>query len=221
MTVYIPGGPLIWVESWNLLGKDHWPISCHGFDLLCWFFFYPFKGEDTHVWLQLRPPSFLITSLYHQIGIWSRPKTRAIPTSKPRVLSYSGSNVQRLMLSPTYKVTQCCLVSYTGTLNYIVDPNLEQGWSAAPLCTENRSASSGWHSPPLNQYQKSTALIITQDLLTALRYMHIMCPHQQTSLLFSTVHIPSFAPQAHYNVQAICVVTACQQINVSLEESRQ
>lgn len=110
-------GPLTHKLSWV------WPTSL--------FFFIPLKvSTHTSDCSSGRLHSWLPHFTFKWARIWSRPRTRAIPTSKPRVLSCSGSNVQQLMLSPTYKVAQCCLVSYAGTLNYIVDPNLEQGWSA-------------------------------------------------------------------------------------------
>lgn len=36
----------------------------------------------------------------------------------------------------------------------------------------------------------------------------------------TVIHFSSFCSQAHYDVQAICVVAACQPIDVSLGESR-
>lgn len=36
----------------------------------------------------------------------------------------------------------------------------------------------------------------------------------------AVIHFSSFCSQAHYDVQAICVVAACQRIAVSLRESR-
>lgn len=126
VTIYIPRGPLIyWVQSWNLLGKDHWPLNCHGFDLRCWSVTLQ-RWAHTNV-----SPRILNIWLFVQISLFLKCSDKYgdlchFPTSKSRVLSHDAvSNVLRSMLSPTYKVAQCCLVSYAGKLNHIIYPNFE------------------------------------------------------------------------------------------------
>lgn len=153
VTVYIPGGPLLGVESWNLLGQDHWPIRCHGFDPLCWCF-YPLRGEL--LCSRTTPPQVpyaagYITSPSDQTFCLTSPDEHGDSFfqlgSHVRFPMMPRANGPQVMLSRPHKVAQCCLVSSAGKLNHIVKPNFEQGWSTLSLFMENPSAPSRRHYP--------------------------------------------------------------------------